>query len=155
MVGFIIGGGLLGAALVAGALALRQGLRRRRFYGRPHGRGSSSRRAGARHALLARLDTTPAQERVFAQARTELQGVLAQLRAELPLTREQAALSVAAAHFDEAGLRERFARHAALLEELQRTALGALSRVHAALEPGQREELAGVLGGPCHRRLAR
>jgi Spy/CpxP family protein refolding chaperone len=143
MVGLFVG---VTVAVIA-ALALRRGLRRRRFYGRSGGR----RWRGARHGLLVRLQATPAQEAVFAQARTELQAVLGQLRAELPLTREAAAASLRGDHFDAAGLRERFARHTALLEELQRTALGALARVHEALEPRQREELAAVIAGRCGR----
>ena len=151
MVGFIVGGVL--AVLVL--FALRQGLRRRRFYGRHHGCSAGRRGLSRRHGLLARLQTTPEQEQVLSQARAQLQPVLSRLREELPLTREQAARSVEAEVFDAAALQQRFAQHAALLEELQRTALDAHARVHAALEPAQRRELATVLAGPCGPRLAR
>jgi Spy/CpxP family protein refolding chaperone len=159
MVGFIVGGVL--AVLVL--FALRQGLRRRRFYagfhrsfhGRHHGCSAGRRGLSRRHALLARLQTTPEQEQVLSQAREQLQPVLSRLREEQPLTREQAARSVEAELFDAAALQQRFAQHAALLEELQRTALDALARVHAALEPAQRRELATVLAGSCGPRLAR
>ena len=147
LMGWLVGGVLLALGLVA----LRQALRRRRFYAHP----GNWRRRGPSHALLARLQTTPAQEQVLAEARTQLQAVRAELRAKLPLTREAAARSVEGEAFDEAGLRERFGRHAALLEELQRAALAALARAHGALEPQQRRELAAVLAGPCRPRLAR
>ncbi|HET9449844.1 MAG TPA: hypothetical protein VFO83_03135 [Aggregicoccus sp.] len=148
MVAWLVGGGLLA---LLGLFALRQGLRRRRFYGRSGGRPGWR----ARHALLARLDTTPEQEQVLARARAQLQPLLSRLRAELPLTREAAARSVEAEHFDAEGLQQHFARHAALLEELQRTALDALARVHGSLEPRQRRELAALLAGPCRPRFAR
>ncbi|MBF5042701.1 periplasmic heavy metal sensor [Aggregicoccus sp. 17bor-14] len=141
MVGFIAG-----VAVGFAVLVVARGVGRRRWGARAGGR----RWRGGRHGLLARLDTTSEQEAVFAQVRSEVQAVLAQLRAELPLTREAAAASVRAEHFDAEGLRERFARHAALLEELQRTALGALARVHEALRPAQRQELAAILAGSAH-----
>jgi hypothetical protein len=100
-------------------------------------------------ALSERLDATPAQEKVIAEALREVREAFMKHRGELRGSRGDVAKAVRAESFDEVLFGELFARHDAAIEELRKTVMGALAKVHASLEPGQRDELARIIeSGP-------
>jgi Spy/CpxP family protein refolding chaperone len=132
-------GFVLGTACLAGLLyTLRGG---RRWHHR-HGPGGWRRRM---RWLFERLDTSPSQEKLFVQAADELTEAFEKLRDEYGPTRAAIARTLRGESFDTAGLRELDARHDALVEDLRRRLRTSLSRLHEALEPRQRRELADLL----------
>ena len=132
-------GFVLGTACLAGLLyTLRRG---RRWH---HRRGRWGWRSRMRW-LFERLDTSPGQEKAFVQAADELTEALERFRDESGPTRATLARALRGESFDGAALRELDARHDALLENLRRTLRTSLSKLHEALEPRQRRELADLL----------
>ncbi|HTM22142.1 MAG TPA: periplasmic heavy metal sensor [Kofleriaceae bacterium] len=102
-------------------------------------------RGGGPEDLLYRLNLTQEQEKVV---RTEVRKVVDAvrgLRDERDQTRGDLARSVRGDGLDEVALGEMFARHDEKLEGLRNEVVGALGRVHAVLEPGQRERLADLI----------
>lgn len=105
-----------------------------------------------------RLDTTPEQDRVIEAAFRELRDEGAKWRDEGRKTRADAARAVRSEGFDEVLLGETFARHDAAIEAMRRALTGALAKVHAALDEGQRARLADLIErgpgafGPSRRR---
>ncbi|MCI0574209.1 MAG: periplasmic heavy metal sensor [Myxococcaceae bacterium] len=119
---------------------------------RCHGRGWGHRVHGhagwRRHRmrwLFQHMDATPAQERVLLAATDEVTGAWEALTREMRGWREDAARAVQGEHLDSQPLRDRFVRQDAALEELRRTLLGSLAKVHETLEPDQRRTLARAL----------
>lgn len=117
------------------------------FGGGPwHGFGPGPRSEGRwMWAVLARLDLSPAQERVV---RNELDGLRKKaksLREEGPLSRADLARSVRGDDFDESALAAMFIRHDDRLHDLRQDLGGALGRIHAILDPAQRERLADLI----------
>jgi len=114
---------------------------------RTHGRSGPFRSGyGMSRAVLRRLfevlDTTPGQEKVIAAAMDEMREVMGKHRGELRKSREDLARAMRSEGFDEVAMGELFARHDAALEEGRKAAVGALARVHEALDERQRERLA-------------
>ncbi len=100
--------------------------------------------------LLDRLDLSPEQEKAV---RTEVRTIIDQvggLRDERDRTRSDLARAVRG-DFDEVVLGEMFARHDERLEKLRGDLTGALGRIHAVLEPAQRERLADLIERGLHR----
>ncbi len=96
-----------------------------------------------------RLETTPGQERVIAEAVREMRENGGKSFETLRASREDIARAMKTENFDETALGESIARQDEALESLRKTAIGALARVHAALEPKQREILADMIArGP-------
>jgi hypothetical protein len=100
-------------------------------------------------ALFERLDASPAQEKVIAAAFEELRDSASKAREEIKGTRRDVARAVRGPSFDETVVGEVFARHDATLEELRKSAIGAVAKVHEALDERQRERLADLIeSGP-------
>jgi hypothetical protein len=105
--------------------------------------------------LFERLDTSPGQERVIADAARELADAARPLRDEVAASRRDVAAALRSPTVDAETLGELFARHDEALREARKRAVGALARVHEALDERQRESLAALLerrwGGACGR----
>lgn len=100
-------------------------------------------------ALFERLDASPAQEKVIAAAVEELRESARKARDEVASTRRDVARAVRGPSFDETIVGEVFARHDAALEALRKSAVGAVGKVHEALDERQRERLADLIeSGP-------
>lgn len=100
-------------------------------------------------AIFERLDASPAQEKVIAAAFEELRDSAKKAREEIKGTRRDVARAVRGPSFDETIVGEVFARHDATLEELRKSAIGAVGKVHEALDERQRERLADLIeSGP-------
>jgi Spy/CpxP family protein refolding chaperone len=115
--------------------------------GRWHRHGGPSRWSwrGRMRWLFERLDTSPGQEKVIIQAADDLTEAFEKMRDEMSATRAAIARSLRGETFDAATLRELDARHDELIDNLRKTLRTSLSRVHEALDPKQRRELADLL----------
>lgn len=147
MLGFLFGT----VCLVGLIKVLRHGGHGQGWGRRAWGRG----RLGPRRMLrgvFERLDISPGQEKVIAQAAGELMDAAAPLREEMHATRRDVALALRSPTLDEVALGELFARHDDALREARKRAVGAIARVHDALDDRQREALAALLeNGRRHR----
>lgn len=119
---------------------------------RTHGRawgGGGFRRGGMQSFFLRRLfehlDATPGQEKVIAAAVEEMRQAMREHRSELQKTRADIAKAMRGANFDEVVLGELFARHDTAIEAMRKAAVGALGKVHEALDERQRARLADLL----------
>jgi hypothetical protein len=117
---------------------------------RSHGRGSWNHGAPPMAFFFLRrvfqaLDTTPGQEKVIRSAVEELLEVTRKHRGELQKTREDIARAMRSPSFDETVMGELFARHDASLDALRKAGVGALAKVHEALDEEQRKRLADMI----------
>lgn len=118
---------------------------------RTHGREGFRRGGGSFMAnmmlrrLFEVLDTTPGQEKVIAAAMEEMRAEMAKHRSEVGKTREDIAKVMRGPGVDETVMGELFARHDATLEAMRKALVGALAKVHEALEPEQRDRLASLI----------
>jgi Spy/CpxP family protein refolding chaperone len=134
----------IGWALVLGAaifVATRLLLRRRCHRGRGGGPGRSRFLRG----IFARLDTTPGQEREIRAAIEELQTQARSAREKVRGAREGLARALRGDAVDDAAFVELRARAEDVASEMHRAFEAALRRVHAILDPAQRERLAALL----------
>ncbi len=127
--------GILAALRLLRAVAFRRHLHRR-------GRSFMARR------LLRRLDATPEQERIFLEELEALRGTLHGLGEGVFASRLELARTLEAEALDAAALEALFAPSLQRLEEARTRAAAALARVHAALAPAQRLQLATMLRSP-------
>src|SRR5690606_23940953 len=96
-------------------------------------------------SALARLDLSPAQEKVVRAEVDRLRERAGALREEAKSSRGDMAASVRGDSLDEETLAGMFVRQDDLLRELRGDLAGALGRIHAALDPEQRERLADLI----------
>ena len=136
-------GFLFGTACLAGFLYNLRRARWHRGYGHRGAGGWSWR--GRMRWLFERLDTSPGQEKVLVQAADDLTEAAAKIRDEMSATRAAIARSLRGETFDAASLRELDAKHDELINNLRETLRTSLSRIHEALDPKQRRELADLL----------
>jgi hypothetical protein len=113
--------------------------------GRPGGRGPL-------RWLFQRIDTSPGQERVIAEAADALRGTLHGWHDDADRMRSDVARSIRGESFDAAALEEAFARAEARIGNVRETLRGQAARVHEALDPRQRAELADLLASGWRRR---
>ena len=107
-------------------------------------------------ALLEQLDASPAQEKVIVNAVHEIRDEARKQREELKKTRVDIAKAMRGSSFDEVLFGELFARHDAVMEQMRKTAMGSLGKVHEALDEKQRERLAELIeNGPSFFRHGR
>jgi uncharacterized membrane protein len=100
------------------------------------------------HALE-RLDLTPAQEKVVKGEVDQLKDKARSLRDEGKSARDDMARSIRGESFEEETLAAMFIRHDDILHGLRGDLAGALGRIHAVLDPAQRERLADIIAsGP-------
>lgn len=112
--------------------------------GRHWGGTGHGRRRWALRALYQRLGTTPGQERVIEEAVDELDRKGRALRDELFRSRADVAKAMRAEHFDTAAVREAMDRQQALVDELKSAAVASFQKVHEALNPEQRKQVADL-----------
>ena len=138
MFGFLVGT----ASLVGLVWVLSHG-RYRHGYGHAH----CCYPRGPHHlyGVLARLDTTPGQEKVIRSAVEDFVDSLRERGRLLRQSAEDIGRAVRGEQLDEALLGDIFARHDRLLAELRRDAVAALGRVHETLDEGQRRKLARLI----------
>ena len=127
--------GVLAALRLLRGLAIRRHLRRT-------GRGFMARR------LLRRIDATPDQERLFLEELEALRGTLRGVREGVLASRANLAQAIEAEALDAQALEALFAPPLRRLEEARARAAQSLARLHAALAPAQRLQLATLLRSP-------
>jgi hypothetical protein len=99
--------------------------------------------------IFRRLETTPGQEKVIAQAIDELRAAGRKARGEAQASRADLAKAMRAPAVDEVLFGEMFARHDAALEDLRKAAIGSIAKVHDALDERQRAQVAEMIeSGP-------
>lgn len=101
------------------------------------------------YGLFRRLDTTPGQEKVIMAAIDEVRAAAREARGEARATRQDVAGAMRAPTFDEVLFGEMFARHDGEVTNLRKALVGALAKVHDALDDKQRAQLADLIeSGP-------
>jgi hypothetical protein len=99
--------------------------------------------------LFRRLETTPGQEKVIVAAYEEMREAVREARAEVKNTRAEIAKAMRGPAVDEVLFGEMFARHDAALDTLRKAAIGAVAKVHDALDERQRARFADIIeSGP-------
>ena len=116
-----------------------------------HGPGHRGGRGPLRW-LFERMDTSPGQEKVIAEAADALRGTMHGWHDDAERMRGDVARSIRGETFDAAALEEAFARAEARLGTVRETLRGQAARVHEALDPRQRAELADLLASGWRRR---
>ncbi len=118
----------------------------------PYGWRGSGRnwRWGMLRSIFERLDTTPGQEKAILAAAADLREPGERARSEIRQSLTEVAEALREDRIDEAKLRQAFSRQRDALGAVQETLLGALSRVHEALNPKQRRELAEWIQSRSH-----
>ncbi|MCA9633654.1 MAG: periplasmic heavy metal sensor [Myxococcales bacterium] len=92
--------------------------------------------------VFERLETSPGQERELQAAIAEIMDGGRKLRGQLADSRKEISKALRSEELDVERLGQLFSQHDDLLSEFRKTAVGALSRTHAALDEGQRAQLA-------------
>lgn len=100
---------------------------------------------GMMWALLARLDLSPAQDKVVRAELEKLKDRARSVKEEAQASRGDMARSIRGESFEEGALAEMFVRHDDRMHDLRGEVAGALGRIHAVLDPEQRERLAEIL----------
>ncbi len=95
--------------------------------------------------LFGRLDTTPGQEREIRAAIEDLRDRAKDAKSGMLETRESLGKSVAGESFDDAAFEAVSARVDATTEKMKDALSSALKRIHAILDPKQRERLADLV----------
>lgn len=102
--------------------------------------------------LFFQLDTTPGQEREIRAAVEDLQRTAYETRGGFGDVRSEMARAISGEAFDDAAAGEASARADAMAARMKEALTTALKRVHAVLDPRQRERLAEILAkGPRFR----
>jgi Spy/CpxP family protein refolding chaperone len=96
-------------------------------------------------AIFLRLDTTPGQEREIRAALEEMRERARDAKGGVPEAREGVARTIAGETFDVAAFEAVSARVDATSEKMKDAFSSALRRIHAVLDPKQRERLAELI----------
>jgi hypothetical protein len=123
----------------------------RRRWGGWNGSGHAGGRGPLRW-LFERMDTSPGQEKVIAEAAEALRGTMRGWHDDTERMRSDVARSIRGETFDAAALEEAFARAEARMAGVRETLRGQAARVHEALDSRQRAELADLLASGWRRR---
>ena len=102
--------------------------------------------------LFERMDTSPGQEKVIADAADALRETMSGWREDGERMRSDLGRSIRGETFDAAALEEAFARAEARLATMRETLRGQAARVHEALDTRQRADLADLLASGWRRR---
>lgn len=118
-------------------------------WGRDHG-GFGDARGGFGEpfflrALFEQLDATPGQEKVIKAAIDEVREAARSMRGEAQTSRGDVAKAVRSESFDEVLFGEMFHRHDVAMDGMRKAVMGALGKVHAALDERQRARLAELI----------
>jgi hypothetical protein len=117
-----------------------------------HGERHRGHSRGMLRWLFERMDTSPGQEKVLASAADALRATVDGWRDDLAQMRTDVARSIRSESFDGSALDEAFARVDIRISTLRDTLRTQAARVHEALEPRQRAELAELLASGPRRR---
>jgi hypothetical protein len=96
-------------------------------------------------AVFDRLDATPAQEKVIKSAVEEVREAGRAAKDEFKKSRSEVAKAVRGPAIDEVFFGELFSRHDSAIESVRKAAVGAIAKVHDALDEKQRERLADLI----------
>lgn len=96
-------------------------------------------------AVFERLDATPAQEKVIKGAVDEIREAGRAAKDELKKSRGEVAKAVRGPTINEVFFGELFARQDSAIESVRKAAVGAIAKVHDALDEKQRERLADLI----------
>jgi Spy/CpxP family protein refolding chaperone len=111
----------------------------------PFGGGRMRKRFVVR-AILEHVRATPAQERAIGAAFEEFRDEMKRAAGgEGRRSRQELVDALRRPTFDGVVLGEQFARHDTLIESARKAFVGLVARIHDALEPEQRDRLAGLL----------
>ena len=110
-----------------------------------HGYGRHRGERWMLHAALARLDATPAQERVIVGEIDRLKTRVRDARSNLKDARGDLAAAVRSSSLDDAALGAVLGRVDAATGEARSAAIDALRGIHAVLDDGQRNQLGDIL----------
>jgi Spy/CpxP family protein refolding chaperone len=102
-------------------------------------------------ALLARLDTTPGQEKVIKTAVDEFQQAARRVRADMNSARPELARAFRQEQFDETLFGELSHKADEAAQAMRRATVDAVAKIHSVLEPEQKRMLADWIesGGRC------
>lgn len=95
--------------------------------------------------LFERLETTPGQEKVILSAVDEVRDAMRGARGEVGKTRTDVAQAFGGDHFDAEVMGAVFSRHDDALANVRKAFVGALSKVHEALDERQRKIFAEIV----------
>ena len=123
--------------------------------GRRWGQGGWGDHSGARRWMLRRLfqrlDTTTGQEKVITEAFDEVYEKTRAVREELFRARGTFARSVRGEAFDTESVRDQFDKQQTAMDELKKTVLAGMQKIHEALTPEQRAVAGDLIEfGPRH-----
>lgn len=96
-------------------------------------------------ALFEQLDATPGQEKVIKSAIDEVREAARSVRGEAQGSRADVAKAVRSESFDEVLFGEMFHRHDVAMDTMRKAVMGAIAKVHAALDERQRARLATLI----------
>jgi hypothetical protein len=105
--------------------------------------------------VFERLDTTPGQEKVIAEAFDEIRESLKAAKGDWSSTRSRMADAMRGEEFDHEAAGDAWAKHDTTFETMRLKVTTALQRVHEALDERQRKILADLMerGGPFGSRV--
>ena len=109
------------------------------------GRMGSGPRNWMLRRLFQRLDTTPGQEKVIAEAFDTLREKGQAFREGVFASRADVAKAVSGEHFDAETVRDAFAKHEVAFDGLRQALIEQMQKVHEALNPEQRKQVAQLL----------
>ena len=137
-------GFLFGAVSLAGLIA---SVRHRRHWRHGHwgGHGGHWGSSWIFRRVSEHLDATPGQEKVIESAVEDVFKAVRGMRDSLLTGRRDIATAFKSEAFDQEPLKQAFIKQDRAAEELQRSILVSLGKVHEALEPRQREALADLV----------
>jgi heavy-metal resistance protein len=95
--------------------------------------------------LSYRIGATPGQEKVIAEAFENIRNAFSKIHDEKDKARRDVATAFKQETFDHGPMKDAFTRADGILEEIQRSILVELSKVHEALNPEQRKQVADLL----------
>jgi uncharacterized membrane protein len=103
--------------------------------------------------IFERLDTTPGQEKVLAQAFDEIREAVKTAKGDWTSSRSRMADAMRGAEFDHEAVGEAWAKHDTAFEAMRLKVATSMAQVHEALDERQRKILADLIekGGPFGR----
>ncbi len=146
-----IAAGVVGALILVKKLVLRRrfggGCGGRARFGRwgHHHRGGGIGGSWWLRAIFSRLDTTPGQEKEIRSALEDFKKTAKESKESLGASREAVARAVRHETFDEIAIGEATVKADAAAGHVKQAFEAALRRIHAVLDPKQRERLAELL----------
>jgi hypothetical protein len=120
-----------------------------RDQGRGFGRGFGGRMGFVLRFLSERLDASPAQEKVIAQAVDEMREAIGKARDGFKASRGDVANAVRSDNFDVTHVGALFSKHDDAIDGVRKAFVSAMQKVHDALDERQRKILAEIIeAGP-------